>query len=75
MRLDRLSSRGTSDGRTTIIILDKLICHVLKIIFRTNNLGAAANIITGVTITSQSQWPSDLRHELSSLARMLGSWV
>jgi hypothetical protein len=25
--------------------------------------------------TSRPQWPSDLRHELSSLARTLGSWV
>jgi hypothetical protein len=24
---------------------------------------------------SRSQWPRSLRHELSSLARMLGSWV
>jgi hypothetical protein len=25
--------------------------------------------------TSRPQWPSDLSHELSSLARTLGSWV
>jgi hypothetical protein len=28
-----------------------------------------------VPVPSWSQWPRGLRHELSSLARMLGSWV
>jgi hypothetical protein len=27
------------------------------------------------TVASPSQWPRGLRHELSSLARTLGSWV
>jgi hypothetical protein len=28
-----------------------------------------------VIFNSRSQWPRGLRHELSSLARTLGSWV
>jgi hypothetical protein len=28
-----------------------------------------------VVVLCRSQWPRGLRHELSSLARMLGSWV
>jgi hypothetical protein len=40
MRLNRISSTGTNDGRTVNIMLDKLICHVLKIVLRTNGLKA-----------------------------------
>lgn len=50
MRLNRLRSMGTSDGRATVIMLDKLVCDVLRIIVRTNGLGATAEIMIGMII-------------------------
>jgi hypothetical protein len=41
---------GTSDGRATVIMLDKLVCDVLRIIVRTNGLGATAEIMIGMII-------------------------
>jgi hypothetical protein len=43
-----------------------LTCHFL--------LGNSFNLSPG-NASSRSQWPRDLRHELTSLARALGSWV
>jgi hypothetical protein len=54
------------------------IFKTLQNIFISNN--GIRNILdskfrTGVYASCRSQWPRGLRHELSSLSRMLGSWV
>jgi hypothetical protein len=36
--------------------------------------GRNINVVLKIMV-GRSQWPRDLRHELSSLARTLGSWV
>jgi hypothetical protein len=41
---------------------------------RINN-NSQQNILCYWSFTSRSRWPRGLRHELFSLARMLGSWV
>jgi hypothetical protein len=33
------------------------------------------NFLPPINVTGQSQWPRGLKHELSSLALTLGSWV
>jgi hypothetical protein len=51
----------------TFLISDMRVSYLINLI--------VSDLITLIIFDGRSRWPRGLRHELSSLARTLGSWV
>jgi hypothetical protein len=48
---------------------------IVPILSQINPVHTTASSLSNTQTLCRSQWPRGLRHELSSLARTLGSWV